>query len=161
MPKKVRKTVSNSTLLHVLKYMAKTYTCYKCGHKVGSMQSLSRHRRNVHPRFICGQCNMKFLQPRRFQLHLRNNTACRQFLQSVEFIDLTGPKQVTSQGDAPTGMISLFRNFNTFIHIRALPFNMEGPIYSLTHGGHFKIKLSPMSINYDIALYSFPIHTSL
>ena len=86
-----------------------------------------------------GQCNMKFLQPRKFQLHLRNNTACRQFLQNVELFYLTSPKQVTSQGDAPTGMISLLPNFNIFILDRALSLNFD----SLTLSGHFKIKLSP------------------
>ena len=113
MPKRQeKKRISNATLLRILKYMAKHYHCSKCGVKVSSIQALSRHKRNVHPRFVCGQCKQKYIQPIRFKRHLAENKDCRDFLHNAPAIDLTGPQAVTNQGDAQPGKPSLFSKFH-------------------------------------------------
>ena len=88
MPRRTElKVVSNRQLLALLKRVAKRFKCRKCGYKCSAAETLSRHKRNRHPRFICGNCGQKYLQGKRFQDHIRNVSDCAEFVQGHGILD--------------------------------------------------------------------------
>ena len=117
MPRRIeRKIVSNRQLLALLKRVAKRFRCKKCGYKCSAAETLSRHKRNRHPRFICGNCGQKYLQGKRFQDHINSETGCADFVQSNGILDRHSnpPSTINTQ---QLGMFLTKINFLFTLHV--------------------------------------------
>ncbi len=95
----IRKTVSNRELLQLLKEAAKRYRCLKCSYRCSAGETLSRHKRNKHPRFICGACGQKYLQAKRFKDHLTDYEECGDFVNQRGVVDreMVPPQTINTQ----------------------------------------------------------------
>ena len=92
--------VDDLVLLEIISKHSRKFICTKCNLKFKNAQRYCEHKRDVHPRYTCGECKYKCLLFSKFKEHLSTYKKCREFLLEIPVIDLT--KDEDNNTTAPT-----------------------------------------------------------